>query len=103
MGSTTKSIWSYIQFLVFHGAGRHAVEQKNAALLLLFTLLQIEKYVNTCTANSLVPFQIVNVRFSNSVVVELARLINADQGLPLQFFDVRAKIRHELFETALEY
>jgi hypothetical protein len=43
-----------------------------------------------------------NVRFSNSVVVELARLINADQGLPLQFIDVRAKIKHELFETVLD-
>ncbi len=26
---------------------------------------------------------------------------NADQGLPLQFSDVRAKLKHELFETAL--
>ena len=50
-----------------------------------------------------VPFQIENVRFSNSVVVELARLINADQGLPLlQFFGVRVQIKHELFETALD-
>ena len=54
------------------------------------------------------PFQIENVRFSNSVVVVGTRhgvsiqLINADQGLPLQFIDVRVKIRHELFETVLK-
>ncbi len=33
-------------------------------------------------------------------MVELARLIIADQDLPLHFFDFRAKIKHELFETA---
>jgi hypothetical protein len=31
----------------------------------------------------------------------MSLLKNADQGLPLQFFDIRAKIRQELFETAL--
>ena len=39
MGSTTKLIWSNIQFLVFHGAGRYAVKQPPYNFLVPDTLI----------------------------------------------------------------
>lgn len=60
----------------------------------------MKKFNNTVTIK-LVPFQIENIRFSRLHSGRAYSTNNADQCLPLQFFNVRTKIRHKLFGTVL--